>query len=166
MKAQIKFWPVLLLATSLALISPAWFAASVFAQSSPQGAHGIIRDKTDQGFAYMTGGVGIGERETMESSAQDYNLKLSFAEKSGVYLADVDVVVEDQSGKEMISMTSKGPWLYLQLPPGRYTVAATVKDRTKQIKNVLIENGDRIIRIVHWDLPEEFPIYANMKKQD
>jgi hypothetical protein len=111
----------------------------------------------------MTGGVGIGEREKMENWAQNYNLKLSFAEKTGVYLAEIDVVVENQSGKEMISMTTNGPWLYVRLPAGVYTVQATFKDQTKQVKKVHLENRARITRIVRWDLPEEFPIYASMK---
>lgn len=84
MRLQINFWAVLLLAASLTVMSPAWFTASLFAQSLPEGADGIVRVVTDQGIAYMTGGVGIGERERMESSAQNYNLKLSFAEKAGV----------------------------------------------------------------------------------
>jgi hypothetical protein len=113
----------------------------------------------------MTGGVGIGEREKMENWAQNYNLKLSFAEEAGVYLADVGVVVEDQRGKQLINMTSNGPWLYLQLPPGDYTVRATVNGETKQSKNVHLENGTRVTRIMRWDLPQEFPIYANMKTQ-
>ena len=162
MKTQRNSWPVLL-AASLALMLPAWFTASPFAQSLSEGGHGIVRDETDQGIAYMTGGVGIGEREKMENWAENYNLKLSFAEEAGVYLADVSVVVEDQRGKQLINMTSNGPWLYLQLPPGDYTVRATVNSETKQSKNVHLENGTRVTRIMRWDLPQEFPIYANMK---
>ena len=163
MKTQTRAWPVLLLASSLALILPAWSSARSFAQSLTDG-HGIVRAETDQGIPYMTGGVGIDEREQMESWAQDYNLKLSFAEKSGVYLADVGVVVEDRRGKQLLNMTANGPWLYLQLPSGDYTIKATVNGETQQIKNVQLQNDGHVTRIVRWDLPQEFPIYAGMKR--
>jgi hypothetical protein len=159
---KINAWQVLLLATSLGVISPGWFSADIFAQSLPQDSAGIVKDKTEQGFQYMTGGIGIGEREMMQNWAENYNLKLSFAEKSGVYLADVNVLIE-KDGREMVRAITNGPWFYIQLPPGTYGVKATFKDETKEIKNVRLKAGDRVTRVMRWDLAEEFPIYASMK---
>jgi hypothetical protein len=111
----------------------------------------------------MTGGIGIAEREAMESHGRDYNLKLSFSEKSGVYLTDIGVVVENQNGEEVLNITTNGPWLYLQLPRGSYTVKSTYNGESQRIENLRVTGGDRVQRIVRWDLPEEFPIYTSMK---
>ncbi|MGH7826755.1 MAG: hypothetical protein ACREQ7_16475, partial [Candidatus Binatia bacterium] len=64
---NIKAWQAFLLASTLVMFSVVWFTGSTFAELLPQGMTGIIREKTDQGVAYMTGGVGIGEREAMEN---------------------------------------------------------------------------------------------------
>jgi hypothetical protein len=151
----------LLLATSLFLSGS--FTAVTSAESLEEQAAQVITGKTDEGVRYMMGGVGIGERDLMQSRAEEYNLKLSFAEKVGVYLADVDVVVEDRSGKKIISRKTNGPWLYLQLPPGTYDVKATFEGETKELKNVRVTSAARLTRVMRWDLPEEFPIYASMK---
>lgn len=159
-----QVWSVLVLAASV-FFSSGWFLGSTFAESGENMMSGIISGKTEQGVPYMMGGVGIGERELMEGRAEDYNLKLSFAEKVGVYLADVDVMVEDRNGNKIISRKTNGPWLYLQLPPGTYDVKATFEGETKQIENLRLTSGDRVTRVMRWDLPEEFPIYASMKME-
>lgn len=125
----------------------------------------IIRGKSDAGVAYMTGGIGIAEREAMERQGRDYNLKLSFSEKGGVYLTDVRVAVENRNGKEMINITTNGPWLYLQLPPGTYNVKTVYNGESQRIENLRVTGADRVQRILRWDLPEEFPIYASMKQE-
>jgi hypothetical protein len=87
------------------------------------GSHGIIRAKTPQGISYMMGGVGSEERDAMESQTGDYNVKFAFAEKVGVYLANIDVAVHDRSGKQILDVTAtNGPWLYVRVPAGAYTV--------------------------------------------
>jgi hypothetical protein len=102
----------------------------------------------------MTGGVGSGEREIMQSWAEDYNLKLAFAETSGVYVSDVALSIEKE-GRRMVRTTTNGPWFYIKLPPGRYTVKAMYQDETKQIKNVQLAEGDRVARLVHWDSEDQ-----------
>lgn len=129
-------------------------AGSTSAQTSTENPPQIIRGTTEQGLAYMTGGVGTDEREIMQSWGRDYNLKLAFAEMLGVYLSDVELWIE-KDGREMVHATANGPWFYIKLPPGRYTVKATYEGETKQIKNLQVTEGDRVTRILHWDLKEE-----------
>lgn len=102
----------------------------------------------------MTGGVGTDERKIMQTWARDYNVKLAFAEISGVYLSDVELWIE-KDGREMVHETANGPWFYIKLPPGDYTVKATYEDETKQIKNLQVAEGHRVTRLLHWDLKEE-----------
>jgi hypothetical protein len=88
----------------------------------PQGP-GIV--KSEKGAPYMSGGIGVEERNQMRQAAKEYNLGLSFAGKSRGYLTDVGVVITDDKGKQILSAANTGPWFYVQLPPGKYTVKAT-----------------------------------------
>ena len=134
----------------------AWVVTKpIFADSFAENPPEIVKGATEQGFPYMSGGIGIDEREVMQSWGGAYNLKLSFAEESGTYLSDVKLLIEDETGREMIRTTSNGPWFYVQLPPGTYTIKATFEDETKQIKNLRLSEGGRALRYVHWDIGGE-----------
>ncbi|PPK46114.1 hypothetical protein B0G57_103138 [Trinickia symbiotica] len=84
-----------------------------------------IRPVTEHGITYLSGGVGEEEVSGMRAMAPKFNLHLVFAQKSGVYLADVDVVIFSPSGQQVAAMKSEGPLLFVSLPPGRYRVTAT-----------------------------------------
>jgi hypothetical protein len=152
------------LAVLVAAAVIAWLAPRSVADAQIPHSHGMVQGKTPQGFAYMMGGVGSEEREIMESQARNYNFKLAFAEKAGVYLANVDVSVHDRAGKQVMNVTSNGPWLYLQLPEGAYTVRAAFNDKIQSINNLVVKPGQRAARVLRWDLPEDFPIYARVKQ--
>lgn len=69
-----------------------------------------------------TGGIGTEER----AAAPKDGTKLVFFVETGNFLSNVQVVVKDASGKEVVNATSKGPWMILKLAPGRYSVNAAV----------------------------------------
>ncbi len=50
----------------------------------------ITQGTTAQGFAYIAGGVSSEEREVLEQSANAYNVRLTFADRGGAYLSDVN----------------------------------------------------------------------------
>jgi hypothetical protein len=149
-----RHWLRVFFAFGFAVVSQWISAGSIAAQTSTYNPPGIIRGVTEQGFSYMTGGVGSGEREIMQSWAGDYNLKLAFAETSGVYVSDVALSIE-KDGRQMVRTTTNGPWFYIKLPPGRYTVEAMYEDESKQIKNLQLVEGSRVTRLVHWDSEEQ-----------
>jgi hypothetical protein len=152
---EIPHWLRVFFGFSVVWISSCAHVGSVAAQTSMENPPGIIRGITDQGFAYMTGGVGSGERETMDSWAGGYNLKLAFAETSGVYISDVELLIE-KNGRQLVRATTNGPWFYIKLPPGKYAVKATHEDATKQINNLQLGKGARVTRLMHWDSEKEF----------
>ena len=78
-----------LVAMSLSVFSAWILTEKIFAQSPVESPPGIAKGATEQGFPYMSGGVGLDEREVMRSWGAAYNLRLSFAETSGMYLSDV-----------------------------------------------------------------------------
>jgi hypothetical protein len=114
----------------------------------------ITEGKTQQGFPYLSGGISTDEREVMEAWGKAYNVKLSFAEKKGPYLSDVKLTIEAAKGSEIITMTTTGPWFYIQLPAGAYTVKATLNGVTKEIKNLAVPKDKAVQRTLIWDLGE------------
>jgi hypothetical protein len=71
-----------------------------------------------------TGAVGDEEREAMMRAYGDYNLHLGFAQKSGEFLAGVEVKIRDAKGEEVWTGEADGPFLFARVPPGKYTVLA------------------------------------------
>lgn len=79
------------------------------------------------GAAYECGGVGQTEQERMKAQAASHHALLTFADRGGAYVADVDVRVLDSRGGEVLRAQCDGPLMLLDLPaPGKYRVIATV----------------------------------------
>lgn len=74
-----------------------------------------------------TGGIGTEER----AAAPKDGTKLVFFVETGNFLSNVQVVVKDANGREVVNAVSKGPWMILKLEPGRYSVRATVGDQAQ-----------------------------------
>jgi hypothetical protein len=124
---------------------------------SAQLAEGIVKGETMQGYQFMSGGVGSGERDAMLEQAKSYNLALSFAAPSGQYLSDVRVLITDERGKEVVNTTSVGPLFYVELPGGRYNITASYDGRSQEIKGLQIPNSGRVSKVFHWNVPiDEF----------
>jgi hypothetical protein len=116
----------------------------------------LTEGKTAQGFPYLFGGISSNEREAMEerAKAKGYNVKLIFADKGGPFIAGVAVVIADAKGAEVASVTTDGPWFYIQLPPATYSVRATFKGQTKQIKEFKAPRDPGVQYTFVWDLGE------------
>lgn len=114
----------------------------------------IVEGKTTQGFPYLSGGVSSDEREVMEERGKSYNVKLIFAGKTGAYLSNVKLVIGDTKGGEIISITTNGPWFFIQVPSGSYSVNATFTGETKQIKGLKVLKDQTATRTLTWDLGE------------
>ena len=79
-----------------------------------------------KGIHYVAGGVGLDARAEMQRLAASHNLLVKFAEGDGAYLIPDSVSVR-RGAEEVLNVTETGPWLYVNLPNGSYTVAATYK---------------------------------------
>ncbi|MEE4377599.1 MAG: carboxypeptidase-like regulatory domain-containing protein [Candidatus Competibacteraceae bacterium] len=88
----------------------------------PLAAQESLQIRDYQGIAYVSGGVGLDEREALATMSGQFNLKLTFAMSTGNYLSDVQVRIMDRSGSQVFEATADGPLLYARLPPGSYTV--------------------------------------------
>ena len=74
------------------LVSVFIWSTSVFAQAPDSFP---IQPKHYGNIPYLSGGVGLDEREALNQMSRDYDLKLSFAVTGGNYLGDVAVEVRD-----------------------------------------------------------------------
>lgn len=115
----------------------------------------VTEGETSQGYPYLFGGVSSNEREVMEARAKGYNLKLVFAEKSGAYLSGVTVVLATARGAQIVSVATDGPWFFIQLPPGNYSVKASLAGNAKQIKKLRVAKDRSVQQIFTWDLGEQ-----------
>jgi len=85
----------------------------------------IARQTSPSGIAYASGGVGDARQDAMEAIRKDYNLQLTFARpKSGDYVIDVKVKVENAKHENVLEVVSSGPLFFASLPAGKYTVTA------------------------------------------
>jgi hypothetical protein len=112
----------------------------------------ITEGKTSQGFPYLFGGVSSNEREAMEERAKGYNLKLVFADKDGSFISGVNVTIATAQGVGIVSLSTEGPWFYIQLPPGAYSVRANFKGAIKQIKELRVTKEKMAYQALVWDV--------------
>ncbi len=85
-----------------------------------------------EGTTYATGGVGAEEQAQFEALGSEFNLRLTMARPDGSYLSDVRVMVHDSQGNTVLEATTTGPFFYAQLPPGQYTVVASLEGRAQE----------------------------------
>lgn len=100
----------------------------------------LLQPQTQGEVSFISGGIGVNERNAMHAMRQDYNLNLLFSEaSSGSYLSDVKVNIHDASGNSLLDTLANGPLFYAKLKPGRYTVSVdhnghTINKTTKVAK--------------------------------
>ena len=92
-------------------------------------AAAITRGQGPGGVSWMSGGIGDEETAAMQAEFGRHDLWVTTAARgSGAFLAGVHVHVKDAKGASMVDVDLDGPWLLVQLPPGRYDVEASLLD--------------------------------------
>ncbi len=104
--------------------------------------------------SYVTGGVGKVERETLEATANQYNLKVETAYNSGHYISDAHISILDKNGTSVIAAMADGPLFYAKLEPGSYTVKANYHDKVYEKKVTVVATPTTPKRLVFtWETP-------------
>ncbi|WZV79292.1 carboxypeptidase regulatory-like domain-containing protein [Burkholderia pseudomallei] len=98
--------------------------ATVAALGSTAAANETPEPATQNGIAYVTGGVGQDEVDALRAAASKYNLRMMFASRSGEYLSDVDVTIRAAAAQPVLTVRTRGPFLYARLPAGQYRIDA------------------------------------------
>jgi len=71
----------------------------------------------------------------LEAARSVYNLNLLFAARgSGEYLSNVHVQIADTKGNVQLDTVAQGPYLYVNLKPGRYIINAEIDGQVARKK--------------------------------
>jgi len=89
-----------------------------------------LQVQTIGGVTYVSGGVGMEERQQLKAMAADDNLALSFALVNGHYLGGAEVTIKDHSGKQLLEASADNPLFFARVPAGQYIIQATVMGKT------------------------------------
>lgn len=116
--------------------------------STAHGAAQFLKEGEMNGIRFVSGGVGLEERNLLEGMSKDYNLKVVFAMVSGNYLSDIRVVIKEPGGRMLLETVSNGPWLLADLLPGKYEIIASYKNE-KKIRKVEVGKGLQTV-MFHW----------------
>jgi hypothetical protein len=122
---------LLALALATALTTPVWAQVDLSYLPEVQ-QQGEIR--------YLSGGVGDDETAALQSVKEQYNLRVTSADKTGEYRGDTRIVIRDLKQNVLLDTTSNGPLFYTNLPNGRYVVEGYSEGQSKR-KNVTIKNA-------------------------
>lgn len=146
MKRVLSF--LLPIAAVAALAFPAMLQA---ANLDPVDSAGVqVQQQQQNGIKYLSGGIGLDESKAIQQST-GYNLHMTFAVGAqDQYTADVDVVIQKSPGQTVLTLTQTGPLVYVQLPPGKYTVVAT---RNGETRRDVTDVGSGTARnlVFHWN---------------
>ena len=106
----------------------------------------VVQDR----ITYLTGGIGKEEADYMNALVKRYDLAVYFVEqKTGKFLADIDVVIEDRKGEILLASMVSGPIFLAKLPVGRYKITAIESGREKERYTRI--TGKSAVRLVfHW----------------
>ncbi|MFQ5896599.1 MAG: carboxypeptidase-like regulatory domain-containing protein [Nitrospinota bacterium] len=97
--------------------------------------------KVADGVRYLSTGVGQDIRARARS---DLPLKLVFANPEGKYYAYVHVRITDLATRKTVTIESEGPWLFVDLKPGTYSVEASVGEARSSI-SVEVGKKQRVV---------------------
>jgi hypothetical protein len=107
----------------------------------------VIQEQSQGDVRFMSGGVGVEEREFMDSKARDYNVKLVFALASREYLSDVRVTILDAGGKSYLAATANGPWMLAKLPDADCIIQVALGDQ-KLVETRKIGKGLQVVNVL------------------
>jgi hypothetical protein len=99
---------------------------------------------------YFSAGIGAEERQV---KYPPFPLKLIFVAGPKAYLSRVAVTIADKKGTVKLEVPAAqvtGPWLYVDLPAGAYTVTATREGQAQVKGEVTVEKGGVKTLYLRW----------------
>lgn len=86
------------------------------------------------------------------AAVTDARLLLGFADRSGIFLANVHVMIENQKGQRVADLVVDGPWLELGLNPGTYNISAVFEGVSQRLRGLRLNDRSVTTRVLYWDL--------------
>lgn len=123
----------------------------LFILSIGWGEEEFLKRGKSEGIPFLSGGVGVREREILNEMGKSYSLKMVFSNKKGEYLSDIVVRVLDPEEKVILTTVSNGPWLFIDLPSGIYHLEASFMAQRKKMSPVEIKKGVQKVISFQWE---------------
>ena len=92
---------------------------------------------TANGISYLSGGIGDEEVAQLTAQEHQFNLRLKITGMGGEFIGGAKLALRDASGNALLNMEDAGPYVYMLLNPGSYTLqiaAANGNAKTMTIK--------------------------------
>ena len=97
---------------------------------------------------YITGGIGKAEARMFERQMGQHRLPIELLEHAGKaeeFTADATVKIADVHGRTVLETRAQGPFVLVDLPPGRYSIVARLNHKTLQ-KSAVVVTRDKLAR--------------------
>ncbi len=99
---------------------------------------------------YLNGGIGSDEEHYMRTIAQDWPLRMTFAQSpGGEFVAGVRLLVTDIKGEPYLQLNDAGPMTYARLPAGKYRIVASYQGRS-ETREVVIDGKSGRGEVFDW----------------
>ncbi|MDB5985223.1 MAG: putative exported protein [Nevskia sp.] len=107
-------------------------------------------------ISFCSGGIGIDEVQTMKAQAANYPLAVTFITRVNNhdgYTAPEQVVIIKSDGTPVLDLKPDGPFLLVDLPPGKYQVSAgsAEQSRTQAVQIVRGAHKRLVFQLVSAD---------------
>lgn len=107
-------------------------------------AHAYQQGATADGRGYISGGISDEERVELQPQREQFSLwVVTAARKSGAYLSEVQLTIRDAQQRIVFDAALQGPWLFIDLQPGRYTLEARYNGQMQQRPTTIRPGGRR-----------------------
>lgn len=86
---------------------------------------------------YLSGGIGLEESTAIKGASRHWPLSLVFSVQAAgkaEFASDVKLEIRDAKGVPVLETTASGPFLLAKLPPGSYSLRATLVGKTLERK--------------------------------
>lgn len=127
------------LALSATLVTTAWAAEPSIE----------LRPQMYAGVTVVNGGVTLDEAAMVKQMASRYPLRVVISGRGGDYYIAKTMTVS-RNGQTVATIPDAGPWLLMDLPPGRYTLTGEFEGIEMQRQVTVAQGGGTT---VHWVVP-------------
>jgi hypothetical protein len=125
-----------------------------FLEIIDQSSRQVVRDDLplyrSANIRYFSAGVGMEERR---AEYPLFSLKLVFTAGGKPYLTGVEVTVSWKKAEGAIMVPREqveGPWLFIDLPSGRYDISAMYGNEKQESKDVRVAEGHQTTVYLRW----------------
>ena len=103
--------------------------AAMVAAPAPAAAAQMPSEQHQGPVGYVSGGIGKGEAKLFERNMGQHRLAIELLERAGKaqeFTADAQVRIVDAQGRTVLDTKAAGPFVLVDLAPGRYSIFATL----------------------------------------